>query len=456
MLDYLIKSVGSLGHWGYLVIFLVVVLECQALLGLVMPGESLVLVGGFLAEQGVFDPVLLIIVISIAAILGDSIGYELGRHLGRGWLLKQGGRFRLRQEHLDRVDGFFMRHGGKAVFGSHFLHLLRALMPFVAGARRMRYWKFLLFNAIGCIVWASVFVLLGYGAGESWRVAAKWVGTASEILGGALLLVVALGLLWRWVGRHEDDVIQHWHRVTKHPRVVALRRRFAPQLDFLLERLSPSGFLGLHLTIGVLFIIGATWLFGGIAQDVIAGDPLTLIDKNVAEWFHQRQTPGLTSAMQLISGLASPTWVTGVAIITALVLLWKRCWYRLMALVLVLPCGMVLDFLLKIIFHRQRPRFEDSFLTFHGYSFPSGHTMAATLLYGLLAVFSVIALEAWRWRVGAIHGAFVMVLLVGFSRVYLGAHYLSDVLGAAAAGLAWLALSLTAVDTLRRNRGRLG
>jgi hypothetical protein len=87
---------------------------------------------------------------------------------------------------------------------------------------------------MGCIVWASVFVLLGYVAGESWRVAAKWVGIASEILGGALLLVVALGLLWRWVGRHEDDVIQHWHGVTEHPLVVALRRRFAPQLDFLL------------------------------------------------------------------------------------------------------------------------------------------------------------------------------------------------------------------------------
>jgi undecaprenyl-diphosphatase len=194
MLDYLINFVGHLGHWGYLVIFLAVV----------MPGESLVLVGGFFAEQGVFDLKVLILVISIAAIIGDSIGYVLGRHLGRGWLLKHGRRFGLRQEHLDRVDDFFLKHGGKAVFCSHFLYLLRPLMPFVAGDRRMRYLKFLLFNAMGCIVWASVFVLLGYLAGESWRVAAKWVGVTGKIVVVALLLTIALVRLWRWLGRHEE------------------------------------------------------------------------------------------------------------------------------------------------------------------------------------------------------------------------------------------------------------
>jgi len=79
MLDYLISVEGRLGHWGYLVIFLILVLECQPLLGFVMPGESLVLAGGFLAGQGLFDLDDLVVVISMAAILGDSIAYELGR-----------------------------------------------------------------------------------------------------------------------------------------------------------------------------------------------------------------------------------------------------------------------------------------------------------------------------------------------------------------------------------------
>jgi membrane protein DedA with SNARE-associated domain/membrane-associated phospholipid phosphatase len=454
MLDSLIDLVSRLGHWGYLLIFLVVVLECQAFFGLFMPGESLVLLGGFLAGQGVFDLRVLVFAVAIAAILGDSIGYELGRHFGREWLLKQGKRFGLRQEHVDDVDGFFVRHGGKAVFSSHFLHVLRALMPFVAGAHRMRYLTFLSFNALGCIAWATTFVLLGYSAGESWHVAAKWIGRASEIVGGALLLVLALGLLWHWLWRHEADVRRRWEAVVEHPRVTAVRRRFAPQVDFLLDRLSPRGYLGLHLTMSVLLLIGASWLFGGIAEDVVAGDPLTVVDAHVAAWFHERATPGLTTAMQYVTVLGSFAWVTGLATVATLVLWRKRCWYRLLALGLVVPGGMLLDVLLKLAFHRLRPSFEDSLVIFNGYSFPSGHTMAATLLYGLLAAFAVTAVEAWHWRVGAVLGAFVLVVLVGFSRVYLGVHYLSDVLGAAAAGVAWLVLTLTAVDVLRRGRER--
>ena len=452
MLDHLANFIGNLGHWGYLAIFLIVALECQAGLGLVMPGESLVLLGGFFAEQGVFELPFLIMVISLAAIVGDSIGFQLGRMLGRGWLMQHGERFGLRQEHLDRVDGFFVKHGGKAVFSSHFLHLLRSLMPFVAGSHRMAYLKFLSFNAAGCIAWASIFAVLGYLVGQSWRIAAKWIGRASEIVGGMLVLVILLVLLWRYLERHEAAVRRCWQTVKNHPRMAALRRRFAPQLEFLIARLSPHGFLGLHLTVGILILIGASWLFGGIAQDVVAGDPLTIIDKNLALWFHQHQTSGLTTMMQIFSSFAATPWVTGVALAVALVLCWKRFWYRLLALLLVLPCGMILDVLLKIAFHRHRPSFSDSYLIFHGYSFPSGHTMMATLLYGLLAVFAVVSLKGWRWRVAAVLGSLFIILLVGLSRMYLGAHYLSDVLGAIAAGLAWLTLTLTAVDTLRRNR----
>ncbi len=196
MFDNVVNIIGTLGDWSYLVVFVVVMLECQALLGLFMPGESLVLVSGFFARQGVLNLPLLIAVISGAAIFGDTLGYELGRRLGLDWLTRYGSRVRLRHEHLHRMDVFLVRHGGKAVFASHFMHLFRSLMPYIAGARRMQYTHFLIFNAMGCVAWATIFVLLGNYAGASWQVVAHWVGHTTRIALGVLLLISVAVMVW--------------------------------------------------------------------------------------------------------------------------------------------------------------------------------------------------------------------------------------------------------------------
>jgi undecaprenyl-diphosphatase len=127
-----------------------------------------------------------------------------------------------------------------------------------------------------------------------------------------------------------------------------------------------------------------------------------------------------------------------------------RRWYWLLALVLVVPGGALLNELLKITFRRARPKFDNPILTLTDYGFPSGHTMIATLLYGFLAVFIFQAVQRWRWRVFAAAVAALLIPLVALSRMYLGAHYLSDALAAVAAGVIWLVLCLTAVATLRR------
>jgi len=416
-----------------------------------VPGETFVLFGGFLAAQGTIDWGDLMVLVCIGAILGDSIGYEMGRHLGRKRLLRFSW-FGLRQKHLEQVEEFFRRHGGKAVFFGRFTALLRALTPFVAGSSGMHYPRFFLYNAAGGVVWGSGFVLLGYFVGASWQVAERWIGRASAIVGGALLLILGLVWLWRWLVRHEADLKRHWRALLVHPRVVAFRHRFAPQLEFLRARLSPQGYLGLHLTVGALVLIGAAWLFGGIAEDVVHGDPLTIVDKQVAIWFNDHSTPALNKAMMIITSLGSTPIISGITVLTFFLLLWRRYWYRLLALVLTIPGGMLLNLLLKSAFARQRPTFENPIVTLTSYGFPSGHTMAATLLYGALAVFVILAIQAWRWRMLAVLVAWLVILLVGFSRIYLGTHYLSDVLAAIAVGVAWLALCLTAVDTLRRRR----
>ena len=114
--------------------------------------------------------------------------------------------------------------------------------------------------------------------------------------------------------------------------------------------------------------------------------------------------------------------------------------------------GMLLNKFLKLAFYRPRPRFDDPILSLTGYSFPSGHTMAATVLYGVLAVLLVTKIKRKRSRVLVALAASLLIALVGFSRMYLGAHYLSDVLGAIAEGLAWMSLCLTAIYSVWRQR----
>lgn len=230
--------------------------------------------------------------------------------------------------------------------------------------------------------------------------------------------------------------------------------RFPALTAFLKARLSRGGYFGLHLTIGALLLVGATWMFSAIAEEVVTGEPLTLLDVRFSSWIQAHHWQSLVKAMLVITHLHSTTAVSLLTIAFALYLFQQRERYWIITLVLTVFGGMLLNLVLKNVFRRPRPLFDDPILTFSSYGFPSGHTMAATCFYGVVAAFVLWRIRAWPARVLAASLAVFMVLLVGFSRIYLGAHYLSDVLGAMLEGLAWLALCLTAFETTRRWRHR--
>jgi membrane protein DedA with SNARE-associated domain len=192
LLQYLLDLLTRLGGWSYLIIFAAAALECAAFAGLFVPGESLVLASGFFAHQGILQLDAVMAAVALGAITGDNIGYYLGRRLGREWLLRHGSRFGLRQNRLAQAENFFQRQGPKAVFVGRFIGFARALVPFVAGASRMSYRKFVIYDALGAVLWTIGFVTLGYVLGASWQVAEKWIGRSSLILGGVILLVAVV------------------------------------------------------------------------------------------------------------------------------------------------------------------------------------------------------------------------------------------------------------------------
>jgi len=232
-------------------------------------------------------------------------------------------------------------------------------------------------------------------------------------------------------------------------------RRFARQIGFIKARFSPEGYLGLHLTVGLFVVLLAGWWFGEIVEDVSRDAATRLLDERVIAWFQDLASPGRTRIAWVVTALGSIAFLTSGAVVTALVLLKRGFIYRFVAVVVTMGGGSFLNILLKHFFQRQRPVLENPLVTLSSFGFPSGHTMGATLFYGLLALLIAHSSRwAWRHRIFAFCGATLVIALVGVSRIYLGAHYLTDVLGAIALGLAWLAFCWTGIETVRRWRGR--
>jgi membrane protein DedA with SNARE-associated domain len=192
-MESLARVIGDLsGPVAYLILFASTALEASALVGLFVPGEAALLLGGFLAYQGRLSLWLVMVVAVLGAVIGDSIGYEIGRHLGGRIHDGRLGRL-VGRDRWNRARKSLRRHGGKAVFLGRFVGLLRALVPAVAGDSGMRYPRFLAWNVAGGVVWAPLVVLAGYLAGPSYHVVERWLGRGSLVLAA---VVVAAFIGW--------------------------------------------------------------------------------------------------------------------------------------------------------------------------------------------------------------------------------------------------------------------
>ena len=197
-------------------------------------------------------------------------------------------------------------------------------------------------------------------------------------------------------------------------------------------------------------LLVAGGMFLAIAEDVVTGDPLVLLDARLANWLHAHASAKLTQfflQVSLIHGVAAICAYT--AALAALLAL-QRDWYWVQRVALIVPTGMLFNTVLKYSYQRMRPSFDDPLVTLSTYSFPSGHTAGATLFYGIFAVVLFSRLRSYAVRTAFLAGAALVVTLVAFSRMYLGAHYLSDVLAAACASVAWIAFGLIALPRFRR------
>jgi len=203
--------------------------------------------------------------------------------------------------------------------------------------------------------------------------------------------------------------------------------------------------LVLRLGIGALLLIVAAALFGAIAEDVVSGDRLTALDAEIAQWLHRRTEVPLTRVVLVVTDLQSTVAIACYAAIAGVWFAARRQWRELTTVAIAIGGGLLLNVLMKHAFQRARPTFDEPLLTLAIYSFPSGHVAASTVFYGLVVAWTFARTKRGLWRALALVGALAMVVLVAFTRMYLGLHYLSDVVAAFAEGVAWLAISLSAL-----------
>ena len=208
---------------------------------------------------------------------------------------------------------------------------------------------------------------------------------------------------------------------------------------------SPRAALVLRLGVGALLLVAAAWLFGAIAEDVATSDRLTVLDVEVARWLRAHATPEVTRWLLLVTELHSTIAVSCYAAIVAVALAWRHEWRRLATVFVCVAGGLTLNVLMKLAFHRARPVLDDPLLTLASYSFPSGHVAGSTLMYGLIVAWAFTRTRRPLVRIGVTVAGAAAVALVAFTRMYLGVHYLSDVVAAFAEGVAWLALCLSAL-----------
>ena len=442
---------GLVATYGYVFVFVLVGLES---LGIPLPGETALVSAAAYAALGHLSIALVIVAAAAGAVVGDNIGYWIGRKGGRALVLRYGKKLRLNERHLARAEEFFEKHGGKTVFIGRFIALLRSWAALLAGIGSMPYGEFTAYNASGGIVWATFFGSLGYFFGKSLPALERYIGQASVALVLLATLFVALLLASRWFRRNEDRVRQSVNRIQQQafasPGLREVRQKYPRVWSFVAARFARGEYLGFHLTVGLLISVAGLWLFGGVTEDVLHHDPLTAFDLAALHLLRSHSTSQGDKIFSAVSVLGSPLAMAGVGSTVAAFLAIRRKWIVLSGWVAAFAGAGILTSVLKNVIKRPRPIGAEQFLHGESFSFPSGHALGSLIGYGMLAYLLVLLVPRRRQKLLVITAAGALIVAIGFSRLYLGVHYFSDIIGGYAAGLLWLSACISGLEVVRR------
>ncbi len=411
--------------------------------GWFLPGSTILLVMGVLAGQGYLNIATVMAFGILGAWLGDSSNYHLGKRYGMELLLKP--QLHLPASTIEKAHAFLNSYGAKSVFFSRFLPGLKETVPFLAGSAQMNRSKFLIWNFFGAIGWSFEFIGTGYLFSSSLSLAQAWMDRGAIIIAVIIGVILILWVIKRFLQNNIPVALSVFVGIRKgfvqsRP-VLRFIARHPKTIAFVKQRFNHNRFTGFPLTVLVLSFGYVLILFGGIVEDFLSKDSIIYVDHIVANLMAQWRTPELVHFFTWITYLGrGPVVVCVIMVVSALFWLYRR-YDDLIAFFVSVSGSLFLLWLSKLAFHRPRP---DIALYFEStYSFPSGHATIAVSLYGFLGYLLIHYASTLRAKLNLFFSATVLILCIGFSRIYLGEHYLSDVYAGYLLGTIWVITGVT-------------
>jgi membrane protein DedA with SNARE-associated domain len=427
-LEALVTWIGQNPVAAGVVIFLIAFGDALVILGVAVPAVPLLFAVGTLVGLGHVDGTYALVCAALGAFVGDGVSFWVGHRYGPQ--LRQRWPFYKHPQWLERGEISFRRHGVKSLVFARYVGAIRPFVPAIAGMLKMKLRVYLPASALAAVLWSATFLAPGWIFGASLDLVAAVAGPLAVVIAAVLALVAAIWAivfyLWRWLGDHTTQMIERalaWSH--RHP----VLGRYSESL------IDPNRPESASLLLMAAVIVAAGWGFFSILISVGGGISPSRLDLSVHQAMFGLRNPLADSAMAFVATLGDAAVLLPAVIAVFAWLWWRRrhvaAWHWLAAPAFALFLTWVLGYLVDM----PKPPAATAVA---GFSFPSATVTLATVVYGFFAV--LIARElpgrrrAWPYVVAAL-----LVGLLGFARLYLGAHWLSDVLAGTFLGLLWIA-----------------